>query len=134
MNKILKILTFIAFFSFQATAQKKSDLYHFVDSLINFEAQTSVKLNQSPSKKTVKLSFKPIIFINGIEREKDNLNILTLDLVTDIDVWREASALLRFGDKGKEGVIDIYTIRSKNQFVKPFSVRYFDSQNVISTE
>ena len=134
MNKKNNLIFIAILFSFQTFAQKKSDLYHFVDSLIQFESKLLQTSQRMSVQKGTNIPFSPIIFINGIERDKDNLNILTLDLVTDINIWKGESSLMRFGDKGKSGVIDLYTIRTQTQYANPLSVRYFDNQNAISTE
>lgn len=114
-------------------SQKKSDLSHFIDSLIQHEIRVEAT-KAVQANKSVGATFKPIIFINGIERDKDNLNVLTLDLVIDIDIWTGRSAVMRFGKNGEHGVIDIYTIRTQNQYAKPLSVRHFDNSSAILTE
>src|SRR5258705_842022 len=47
--------------------------------------------------------------LGTIREIKDLINIISLDSIKSINILRDAAAFTKYGDKGKNGVIDIYT-------------------------
>lgn len=123
MKQFLKVVAFLCFSYAPSFAQTQSDLHVFVDSLIRYETKFH-PIATTSSKRDFQNIFKPLIFINGIERESDNLDILKLNCVLEVEVWKRNAAIQKFGDKAYQGAICITTIKTKRQFLKPLSVKY----------
>lgn len=54
-------------------------------------------------------TFKGLIIIDGIETNKTNLNDIDPNTIESLNMLKDASAIKKYGDKGKEGVIEITT-------------------------
>lgn len=56
----------------------------------------------------------PLFILNGKEVSKESLEMLDPDDIESLTVWKDQSAIFKYGDKGKNGVVEI-TLKKKNK-------------------
>lgn len=55
----------------------------------------------------------PLILVDGKEATKEEIEAINPDDVDSISVWKEPSALVKYGEKGKNGVVEIFMKKKK---------------------
>jgi bla regulator protein blaR1 len=69
-------------------------------------ASCSKKLTSSASQQE---ELKPLIRVDGVVVGREMLDSINPDDIDKIDVYKGESAVTKFGERGKDGAIDIYT-------------------------
>ena len=57
---------------------------------------------------------KPLIIIDGVQKPNSNLSLVDPMDIESINVLKDAAAIAKYGDKGKNGVIEIFTKPNKD--------------------
>ena len=69
------------------------------------EAMKAIDINEKASK--VKSSFSGIVYIDGVESSKERMDNLNPDHIASMNVYKGNEAIAKFGEKGRNGVIEI---------------------------
>lgn len=84
--------------------------------IMNGIQQPDFSLNGNTHLKSLKNAFNPPLYIiDGTEMPADYLNKLDGNDISEIQVWKDKNAVERYGDKGKNGVIEIITKQKKQK-------------------
>lgn len=80
---------------------------HFVLRII--EAMKAIDINEKAAKEASKekSSFSGIVYIDGMESSKERMDNLNPDRIASMNVYKGNEAIAKFGEKGRNGVIEI---------------------------
>ena len=75
----------------------------------------AIDINEKAAKEAskVKSSFSGIVYIDGVESSKERMDNLNPDRIASMNVYKGNEAIAKFGEKGRNGVIEI---KLKNDF------------------
>ena len=73
------------------------------------EAMKAIDINEKAVKEAskVKSSFSGIVYIDGVESSKERMDNLNPDHIASMNVYKGNEAIAKFGEKGRNGVIEI---------------------------
>lgn len=73
------------------------------------EAMKAIDINEKAAKEAskVKSSFSGIVYIDGVESSKERMDNLNPDRIASMNVYKGNEAIAKFGEKGRNGVIEI---------------------------
>ena len=73
------------------------------------EAMKAIDINEKAAKEAskVKSSFSGIVYIDGMESSKERMDNLNPDHIASMNVYKGNEAIAKFGEKGRNGVIEI---------------------------
>ena len=73
------------------------------------EAMKAIDINEKVAKEAskVKSSFSGIVYIDGVESSKERMDNLNPDRIASMNVYKGNEAIAKFGEKGRNGVIEI---------------------------
>ena len=73
------------------------------------EAMKAIDINEKAAKEAskVKSSFSGIVYIDGVESSKERMDNLNPDHIASMNVYKGNEAIAKFGEKGRNGVIEI---------------------------
>lgn len=73
------------------------------------EAMKAIDINEKAVKEAskVKSSFSGIVYIDGMESSKERMDNLNPDHIASMNVYKGNEAIAKFGEKGRNGVIEI---------------------------
>ena len=64
-------------------------------------------LNQERWHRDPEVSFSGIVYIDGMESSKERMDNLNPDRIASMNVYKGNEAIAKFGEKGRNGVIEI---------------------------
>ena len=73
------------------------------------EAMKAIDINEKAAKEASKekSSFSGIVYIDGMESSKERMDNLNPDRIASMNVYKGNEAIAKFGEKGRNGVIEI---------------------------
>lgn len=73
------------------------------------EAMKAIDINEKVAKEAskIKSSFSGIVYIDGVESSKERMDNLAPDRIASVNVYKGNEAIAKFGEKGRNGVIEI---------------------------
>lgn len=73
------------------------------------EAMKAIDINEKAAKEASKekSSFSGIVYIDGMESSKERMDNLNPDRIASMNVYKGNGAIAKFGEKGRNGVIEI---------------------------
>ena len=69
----------------------------------------AIDINEKAAKEASKekSSFSGIVYIDGMESSKERMDNLNPDRISSMNVYKGNEAIAKFGEKGRNGVIEI---------------------------
>ncbi len=74
---------------------------------ITLQSESAIVIKSDPNK------WKPIMYVDGVKQPADfDINTIKSEDISSISVWKDKVAIEKFGDAGKNGVLEI-TLKKK---------------------